>query len=571
MSNHTRPGMTPEKREIVALLDEVRRGDATPAVATDILRRALRPEASATAHLYAALRDLTWGLVASRGAAPDIPEWYDVVRHAAALSGRRGHGEVAIRLRTLAELLAQTGRFAERQPSDEILRRSHVADLLRCLDGEAWTPRAELADRVGLADANLSRVLKLLLVEGLITRSASGRAAKFQLTPSGAEAARRAGVAASRPAPDPDAWWDDIPVAIAVWDGAGRSVGCNAGFRKLADAKDGDLADFTAWRGRLSEIARDERPLAQDGAWELRIGETRWVHCIEQRTKGGGRVVLGHDISAFKAAERLLEQRLEALTQTDARQRRDIASLEAKLVEAERRQHAYRYSMTRLRDEFADTTGAVAESIRHLSPTPKTRMKTEVLIERVRTADSKIRALQTCVKHFLDVPGVPNDEQLEVLEPRRMIEEAVAAVMGMDRPLYDVSFGNTKRVMAPTSAVKAALGHVLLFAPGDAKAYDHSTRYALHATVKGALLIIQLKGHFGPWSRDLHLLYPAGVSAGALSDEISPVSLMGLDHCQTVIEDHGGELTVDGDSGITMTFPVKGVAATARMRRALGN
>jgi hypothetical protein len=99
--------------------------------------------------------------------------------HAAALLRRQERSDRAERLVALADLVAQTSRFVDRQPLEVVLGRQDVACLLSTLkEKRGKALRSILKDASGLADAHLSRVLGILSAHALIRRRRLGKEAR---------------------------------------------------------------------------------------------------------------------------------------------------------------------------------------------------------------------------------------------------------------------------------------------------------------------------------------------------------------------------------------------------------
>jgi hypothetical protein len=186
--------------EIRAGLEALAAGDLEVGVARKTVRQAIAAGGCLPSEVYDALRYATWRMMRAREVPEDIVEWHDLYTHAAALLKHRRRSDLAERLTAFADLVAQTGRFADRQPLEEVLGRQHVACLLTKLREERGkTLRSILKDASGLADANLSRVLGILSAHGLIRRRRLGKEAEIELTEAGhAAAAAAAGAGAEQ-------------------------------------------------------------------------------------------------------------------------------------------------------------------------------------------------------------------------------------------------------------------------------------------------------------------------------------------------------------------------------------
>ena len=174
----------PEEISPVTELRKIGTGEIDAFEALRIIRQVLKStEEDWSKHVYAALRDRVWKQLTARDYSVGTRKWYDVVRQSGALLRNRDKGKVADMLDGFAELLAQSVRFGELQPLDEVLKRKHVSEILELIRvGGGVLPRHQIAEILGLADANLSRILAILQSNGLVERVRDGKYANFELT-----------------------------------------------------------------------------------------------------------------------------------------------------------------------------------------------------------------------------------------------------------------------------------------------------------------------------------------------------------------------------------------------------
>jgi two-component system, cell cycle sensor histidine kinase PleC len=117
---------------------------------------------------------------------------------------------------------------------------------------------------------------------------------------------------------------ETIPEAFVLWDSGNRLVLCNSKFQQLHNLPDDAIQVGTAYdvvlaAGRRPVVRTTEtsEPLAHRGArtFEAQLEDGRWLHISERRTKDGGYVSVGTNITAIKLHEAKLvdsEQRLMA-------------------------------------------------------------------------------------------------------------------------------------------------------------------------------------------------------------------------------------------------------------------
>jgi len=117
---------------------------------------------------------------------------------------------------------------------------------------------------------------------------------------------------------------ETIPEAFVLWDADNRLVLCNSNFQDLHDLPDEAITVGASYE---SVVAAGRQPIvrnkvvthgpSQPGArnFEAQLEDGRWLHISERRTKDGGYVSVGTDITALKTHEEKLvdsEQRLMA-------------------------------------------------------------------------------------------------------------------------------------------------------------------------------------------------------------------------------------------------------------------
>ena len=117
---------------------------------------------------------------------------------------------------------------------------------------------------------------------------------------------------------------ETIPEAFVLWDADNRLVLCNSNFQELHDLPDESITVGASYE---SVVAAGRKPVVRnkidtDGpavpgarTFEAQLEDGRWLHISERRTKDGGYVSVGTDITALKTHEEKLidsEKRLMA-------------------------------------------------------------------------------------------------------------------------------------------------------------------------------------------------------------------------------------------------------------------
>jgi two-component system cell cycle sensor histidine kinase PleC len=120
---------------------------------------------------------------------------------------------------------------------------------------------------------------------------------------------------------------ETIPEAFVLWDADNRLVLCNSNFQELHDLPDEAITVGASYE---SLVAAGQKPVVRNkivtagpaipGArtFEAQLEDGRWLHISERRTKDGGYVSVGTDITALKTHEEKLidsEKRLMATVQ----------------------------------------------------------------------------------------------------------------------------------------------------------------------------------------------------------------------------------------------------------------
>ena len=160
---------------------------------------------------------------------------------------------------------------------------------------------------------------------------------------------------------------ETVSEAFVLWDADNRLVMCNSKFQKFHHLASDAIAAGTPYVQVMAkgtppviqtQIALGERPLAGARTYEARLGDGRWLQINERRTKDGGYVSVGTDITALKRHEEQLmdsERRLMA-TVADLRKSRQTLELQAQqladLAEKYLEQKAEAETANRAKSEF---------------------------------------------------------------------------------------------------------------------------------------------------------------------------------------------------------------------------
>ncbi len=122
---------------------------------------------------------------------------------------------------------------------------------------------------------------------------------------------------------------ETIPEAFVLWDAENRLVLCNSHFQRLHKLPDSAVTPGTSYEtilevGRMPQL---RTRLCDNGAvmpgartFEAQLDDGSWLHISERRTKDGGYVAVGTDITRIKAHE-------QKLGDNDLRLRATVADL----------------------------------------------------------------------------------------------------------------------------------------------------------------------------------------------------------------------------------------------------
>jgi two-component system cell cycle sensor histidine kinase PleC len=126
---------------------------------------------------------------------------------------------------------------------------------------------------------------------------------------------------------------ETIPEAFVLWDADNRLVLCNSNFQELHHLPDEAVQVGARYKAVVAAgkkpilrttIANDEAQLPGAGTFEVQLDDGRWMHISERRTKDGGYVSVGTDITKIKLHEQKLVEgeKRQAATIVDLASRR---------------------------------------------------------------------------------------------------------------------------------------------------------------------------------------------------------------------------------------------------------
>jgi two-component system cell cycle sensor histidine kinase PleC len=156
---------------------------------------------------------------------------------------------------------------------------------------------------------------------------------------------------------------ETIPEAFVLWDADNRLVLCNSHFQRLHKLPDSAVAPGTSYEtvievGSMPEVrtrlcdANGAMPGAR--TFEAQLDNGSWLHISERRTKDGGYVAVGTDITRIKAHEQKLVDNDLRLRATVIDLKRSQTALEHQAIELA--DLAQKYSDEKNRAEEANQT-----------------------------------------------------------------------------------------------------------------------------------------------------------------------------------------------------------------------
>jgi two-component system cell cycle sensor histidine kinase PleC len=156
---------------------------------------------------------------------------------------------------------------------------------------------------------------------------------------------------------------ETIPEAFVLWDASDRLVLCNSHFQRLHKLPDSAVIPGTSYEtvievGRMPEVRTRLHEVANQApgarTFEAQLDDGSWLHISERRTKDGGYVSVGTDITRIKEHE-------QKLVDNDLRLRATVIDLKRSQSELERQaielaDLAEKYSKEKTRAEEANQT-----------------------------------------------------------------------------------------------------------------------------------------------------------------------------------------------------------------------
>ena len=295
---------------------------------------------------------------------------------------------------------------------------------------------------------------------------------------------------------------ETIPEAFVLWDAEDRLVLCNSHFQRLHRLPDSAVTPGTSYEtvievGSMPEVrtrlqdAGNQAPGAR--TFEAQLDDGSWLHISERRTKDGGYVSVGTDITRIKEHE-------QKLVDNDLRLRASVIDLKRSQAELERQavelaDLAEKYSEEKNRAEEANQ--AKSKFLANMSHELRTPLNaiigfSEIMGSGLFGALGSDKYQEYChdiltsgkyllevINDILDMSKIEAGRMrldLEPLDLSKTLAESLRVVSGRaeDKNLtLDANIANTISVIADRRAVKQIivnlLSNAVKFTPDDGK------------------------------------------------------------------------------------------------------
>ena len=380
---------------------------------------------------------------------------------------------------------------------------------------------------------------------------------------------------------------ETIPEAFVLWDAENRLVLCNSHFKRLHKLPDTAVAPGTSYEtiievGRMPQI---RTRLAENGnsipgakIFEAQLDDGHWLHISERRTKDGGYVSVGTDITQIKLHE-------QKLIENDLRLRANVVDLKRSQLMLERQAHeladlAEKHSEEKNRAEEAnETKSKFLANMSHELRTPLNAIIgfSEVMGSGMFGSLGSDKYSEYCsdiltsgkylldvINDILDMSKIEAGRMKLDLEPQNLaqtLSESLRVVSGRaeDKRLrLDARFADDIPLIADRRAIKQIvvnlLSNAVKFTPDDGRVIVRSR------TIGGKINLIIADTGIGIEQNSLKKLGRPFEQVESQLTKVHPGSGLGLAIAKSLATLHGGAMRLRSKPGagtvVLVTLPV---------------
>ncbi|MGU3493295.1 PAS domain-containing sensor histidine kinase [Xanthobacteraceae bacterium A53D] len=473
---------------------------------------------------------------------------------------------------------------------DELMSFGEIAKLVHPDDGDLYELAQELAERPG---ASVDRVFRMRTAKGdfvwlrmraeVVQQAGEDGPHLIGIAMDVTEAQRMAERTVTADMRLRDAI-ESISEAFVLWDSHNRLVLCNSKFQSLHELPDdaivgGTPFDVIANVGRhpvtRTPLKPEDKPEEGSRAFEAQLSNGRWLKIAERRTKDGGYVSVGTDITPLKRHEERLmdnEKRLMALVADLRKSQQTLEHQAQQLAEL-----ADSYSIEKNRAE--DANRAKSEFLANMSHELRTPLNAIIGFSEIMesgmfgplgsekyseySADIKRSGtfLLDVINDILDMSKIEAGRmQLELEDVR--VDELVAdamrvmAVKGEEKQLsMTAEIGADKMIRGDRRALKQILLNLLSNA---VKFTPEGGQISVRARVNGGAAVIAIEDTGIGIPRDA--LDKIGRPFEQVESQFTKTykgSGLGLAIAKSLAELHGGAMRIRSTEGVGTTVVVR--------------
>ncbi|MFG1298581.1 ATP-binding protein [Xanthobacter sp. V3C-3] len=483
---------------------------------------------------------------------------------------------------------------------DELISFGEIAKLVHPDDGDLYELAQELAERPG---ASVDRVFRMRTAKGdfvwlrmraeVVQQAGEDGPHLIGIAMDVTEAQRMAERTVTADMRLRDAI-ESISEAFVLWDSHNRLVLCNSKFQSLHELPDEAIAvgtpfDTIASVGRhpitRTPLKPEDKPEEGSRAFEAQLSNGRWLKIAERRTKDGGYVSVGTDITTMKRHEERLmdnEKRLMALVADLRKSQQTLEHQAQQLAEL-----AEKYSEERNKAE--DANRAKSEFLANMSHELRTPLNAIIGFSEIMESgmfgplgSEKYAEYCTDIKgsgtYLLDV--INDILDMSKIEAGRMqlevedvaLDEIIADAMRVTAVNGDEKAITMTMAAAENLAIKGdrrALKQILLNLLSNAvKFTPEGGRIAVKARVNGTAAVIAIEDSGIGIARDA--LARLGRPFEQVESQFTKThkgSGLGLAIAKSLVELHGGAMRIRSIEGrgttVFVRLPVNGRAANS--------